>query len=154
MRRISIGASCSVIAAGYGEAQGEEEPAMAESEVSVVHATDRSMPEEVTPGMERQQAWADGRVWVGTVRTQPGVATGWHHHGDYESWIHVISGHARMEFGPGGRSVEVARAGDLIHVPPGIVHRELTEGDQPVEAVLFRVGTGPVTFNTEGPSPD
>jgi uncharacterized RmlC-like cupin family protein len=131
-----------------------EDTKMAQQGVSVVHATDRSVPEVVTPGMERQQGWSDDRVWVGTVRTQPGVATGWHHHGDYESWIHVVAGRARMEFGPGGRSVEIAAAGDLIHVPGGIVHRELTEGDEPVEAVLFRVGTGQVTFNTDGPSPE
>ena len=117
-------------------------------------AADRSAPDVVTSGMERREAWSDDRVWVGTVHTEPGAATGWHHHGAYESWIHVISGRARMEFGPGGRSVEIAGPGDLIHVPPGIVHREITDGAEPVEAVLFRVGTGPVTFNTEGPAPD
>jgi uncharacterized RmlC-like cupin family protein len=120
--------------------------------ISVVHGADRSAPDVVTPGMERQQSWSDGRVWVGTVRTQPGLATGWHHHGEYESWIHILSGRARMEFGPGGRSVEIAEPGELIHVPPHIVHREITEGADPVEAVLFRVGSGPVTFNVEGPA--
>jgi uncharacterized RmlC-like cupin family protein len=127
---------------------------MAQDVVEVVHAADRSLPEVVTEGMERQQAWADGRVWLGTVRTQPGVATGWHHHGEYESWIHVISGHARMEFGPAGRSVEIAGPGDVIHVPAWVVHRELTDGSEPVEAVLFRVGTGQVTFNTHEPAAD
>ena len=127
---------------------------MAKDRVSVVRAGERAAPDVVTPGMERQEAYAAGGVWVGTVRTQPGVATGWHHHGTYESWVYVLEGLARMEFGPGGREVEVCRPGDLIHVPPGVVHREVTEGATPVEAVLFRVGTGDVTFNTEGPAPD
>jgi uncharacterized RmlC-like cupin family protein len=120
----------------------------------VVRADERSKPDVVTSGMEREEAYSDGGVWVGTVRTQPGIATGWHHHGEYQSWIYVLSGLARMEFGPGGRDVAICRPGDLIHVPPGVVHREITEGDGPVSAVLFRVGTGDVTFNTEGPAPD
>lgn len=122
--------------------------------VAVIRAGDRSAPEVATAGMERQQAYAAGGVWIGTVRTQPGVATGWHHHGDYESWIYVLGGRARMEFGPGGREVEIARSGDLIHVPKGVVHREITEGVEPVDAVLFRAGSGQVTFNTDGPPPN
>ena len=127
---------------------------MAQTEVSVVHAADRSAPDVVTPGMERQQGWSDGQVWVGTVRTQPGVATGWHHHGTYESWIHVVSGRARMEFGPGGRSVEIARPGDLIHVPGGIVHREITEGASPSRRSCSVLAPEQVTFNTEHATPE
>lgn len=127
---------------------------MAAETVSVVRASERAAPDVVTSGMEREEAYSAGGVWIGTVRTQPGVATGWHHHGDYESWIYVLSGLARMEFGSGGRQVAICHPGDLIHVPRGVVHREITEGDGPVAAVLFRVGSGEVTFNTAGPAPD
>jgi uncharacterized RmlC-like cupin family protein len=65
----------------------------------------------------------------------------------------VLKGTARMEFGPGGRDVLICLPGDLIEVPRGVVHREIAEGDAPVEAVLFRVGAGEVTTNTEGPEP-
>ena len=37
------------------------------------------------------------------------------------------------------------------HVAPGVVHREICPGPGPVEAVLFRVGSGQVTFNLDGP---
>ena len=122
--------------------------------VTVVRAEERSAPDVVTSGMERSQAYAADGVWVGTVRTQPGLATGWHHHADYESWIFVLRGVARMEFGPGGREALECRQGDLIHVPKAIIHREIGVGDEPVEAVLFRIGRGEVTVNTDGPAPD
>ena len=127
---------------------------MARETVRVVRAAERSTPTVVTPGMEREEAHAAEGVWIGTVRTQPGVATGWHHHNDYESFIFVLRGTARMEFGPGGRDVALCHPGDLIQVPPRVVHREIGEGDAPVEAVLFRIGSGEVTTNTEGPEPD
>ncbi len=124
---------------------------MEHATVRVVRAADRSAPDVVTPGMEREEAFAGDDVWIGTVRTQPGVATGWHHHNAYESFIYVLEGRARMEFGPGGREVAICEPGDLIRVPPGVIHREITEGTEPVAAVLFRVGSGEVTTNTDGP---
>ncbi len=127
---------------------------MERATVRVVRASERGTPTVVTPGMERQQAYAGEGVWIGTVQTQPGVATGWHHHNDYESFVFVLKGKARMEFGPGGRDVVICLPGDLIEVPRRVIHREVTEGDAPVEAVLFRVGAGEVTTNTEGPERD
>ena len=126
---------------------------MARASVRVVRAADRSTPTVVTPGMERQEAFTREGVWIGTVRTQPGAATGWHHHNAYESYVFVLKGQARMEFGPSGRDALVCLPGDLIEVPPGVIHRELTEGAEPVEAVLFRIGSGEVTTNTDGPEP-
>ncbi len=35
----------------------------------------------------------------GSVTTEPGMRSGWHHHGDYESHIYVVSGGLRMESG-------------------------------------------------------
>ena len=58
-------------------------------------------------------------MWAGLVRTAPGMASGWHHHGDYETAIYVVSGRLRMEFGPGGQQVEEAEAGDFLYVPRG-----------------------------------
>ena len=53
-----------------------------------------------TPGMERQQAFAIDGMWAGFVRTDAGMASGWHHHGEHESVIYVLSGALRTEFGP------------------------------------------------------
>jgi uncharacterized RmlC-like cupin family protein len=57
-----------------------------------------------------------------------------------------------MEFGPNGGYRLDCEPGDVIHVAPGVVHREITTGTNPSEAILFRVGSGQVTFNTDGPA--
>jgi uncharacterized RmlC-like cupin family protein len=103
--------------------------------------------------MLREEAFAGATTWIGSVRTEPDVATGWHHHGTYESYVVVLEGQARMEFGPGGADALDCEPGDVIHVAPGVVHREITVGDRPTEALLFRVGSGQVTFNLDGPAP-
>jgi uncharacterized RmlC-like cupin family protein len=121
--------------------------------VTVVRRTDRHLPAQTTPGMAREEILTRGETWIGTVRTDPGVETGWHHHGTYESYIYVLAGTARMEFGPGGADELVCGPGDVIHVAPGVVHREISVGDVPSEAILFRIGSGQVTFNLDGPEP-
>ena len=52
-----------------------------------------------TPGMTRGQAIATDGIWAGIVHTDAGMLSGWHHHGEYETSIYVISGALRMEFG-------------------------------------------------------
>jgi uncharacterized RmlC-like cupin family protein len=121
--------------------------------VDVTRRSERRLPAQTTPGMQREEAFAGADTWIGTVRTDPGVETGWHHHGTHESYIYVLSGQARMEFGPGGAEVVYSEAGDVIRVAPGVIHREITVGDRPSEAIIFRVGMGEVTVNTDGPEP-
>ena len=55
-----------------------------------------------TPGMAREEAIQTDGMWAGFVTTEAGMVSGWHHHGEYESAIYVITGGIRMEFGPGG----------------------------------------------------
>jgi uncharacterized RmlC-like cupin family protein len=106
-----------------------------------------------TSGMIREEALATGDVWAGLVRTEAGMTSGWHHHGDHDSVIYVLIGVMRMESGPaGGESLE-AGPGDFIHVPPGAVHRESNPTDHEARIVVFRAGAGPVVINTEGPEP-
>ena len=121
--------------------------------VSVVRRSERKLPTQTTPGMQRDEIFATGGTWIGTVRTEPGVETGWHHHGAYESYVYVLEGTARMEFGPGGQERLDCHPGDVVRVAPGVIHREITIGDRPSEALLLRVGSGQVTFNTDGPEP-
>ena len=106
-----------------------------------------------TPGMVRRQAVATPGMWAGLVETEPGGVSGWHHHGEYESTIHVVAGGMRMESGPGGRDVLEAAPGDFIYVPPHVVHREGNPTGQPGVAVVFRAGRGDPVFNVEGPDP-
>ncbi|MFL5798752.1 MAG: cupin domain-containing protein [Actinomycetota bacterium] len=104
-----------------------------------------------TAGMVREEAVATERMWAGVARTAPGAISGWHHHGDCESTIYVLSGALRMEFGPGGREVLVATPDDFLYVAPGAVHREgnPTEGESQI--VVVRSGSGDPVFNVDGP---
>lgn len=108
-------------------------------------------PGPATPGMVREQAFVSDDRWVGVVRTEPGVRSGWHHHGDTDSYFYVLRGAMELEFGPGGRERLRVGAGDYAHVPRGLIHREGTLPDQPAEVALVRIGPGAPVVNVEGP---
>ncbi|WP_328432443.1 cupin domain-containing protein [Streptomyces sp. NBC_00453] len=122
-------------------------------EVRVARPGDRR-PGPGTEGMDRQEAFATEGMWSGFVRTEPGAVSGWHHHGDHESVIYVVTGSLRMEFGPGGSRTVEAGPGDFLHVPKGAVHRESNPSPEPADIIVTRAGTGQSTFNVEGPAPD
>ncbi|WP_029431566.1 cupin domain-containing protein [Blastococcus sp. URHD0036] len=121
-------------------------------EVRLVRPEDRSEGHP-TPGMHREEAVATGGMWAGHVTTGAGVASGWHHHGEYESTIYVVSGALRMEFGPGGADVLEATAGDFLYVPPHAVHRELNPAEVESTLVVVRAGSGEAVVNVDGPAP-
>jgi uncharacterized RmlC-like cupin family protein len=79
-----------------------------------------------TAGMIREEAVASGSMWAGFVRTAPGMMSGWHHHGEFESVIYVATGALLMEFGPDGRETLEAEPGDFLYVAPGAVHQRAT----------------------------
>jgi uncharacterized RmlC-like cupin family protein len=79
------------------------------------------------------------------------MVSGWHHHGDYESAIYVVSGALVMESGPGGRDVVEAGPGDYVYVPAGAVHRESNPTAEEAEIVVVRAGSGEPVFNVDGP---
>jgi uncharacterized RmlC-like cupin family protein len=130
------------------------EVAMNTPRARVVRASDAPIAGGVTPGMERREIASDDRVWVGWVRTEPGVAGGWHTHGERDTYVYVIDGSLRIDFGPGGRESVDGRAGDVVFNPARMVHREVTGPDGPVEAFVVRVGSGPPTINVDGPDPE
>ena len=107
-----------------------------------------------TPGMERREVFDHLDRWVGWVRTDAGLAGGWHHHGDRDSYIYVLRGRVRIEYGPGGRDEVRAAAGDFVFNPARMVHREITEPDEPAEFFVVRVGSGPQNVNVDGPDAD
>jgi uncharacterized RmlC-like cupin family protein len=106
-----------------------------------------------TPGMTREQAIAVEGMWAGFVRTEPLMTSGWHHHGEYDSSIYVVSGSLRMESGPGGAEVVEAGPGDFLHVPRGAIHREGNPGNEESHLVVVRAGHGPAVVNVDGPAP-
>ena len=130
---------------------------MTETGIRVIKAAEGSGETTQTAGFVRRelvaQAAEDGRsgVWIGTVRQPAGSVSGWHHHGEYDTYIVVQEGQARLEFGRGGAQSCEAAAGDVLSVPRGVVHREVNTGDGANAALVVRVGTGEPVFNVEGP---
>jgi uncharacterized RmlC-like cupin family protein len=104
-----------------------------------------------TAGMERRQLFERGGDWAGWIRTDAGIAGGWHHHGDHDSFIYVLRGTLTIDFGRGGRESVEASAGDFIFNPARLVHRETTSPDGDVEAFVVRVGEGPQVVNVDAP---
>ncbi len=105
-----------------------------------------------TPNIVREQAIAVDGMWAGLARTAPGMTSAWHHHGEYETSIYIVSGELQMESGPGGRDVVNAVAWDFLHVPPGAVHRESNPAATESQIIVVRAGQGPPTVNVEGPA--
>jgi uncharacterized RmlC-like cupin family protein len=104
-----------------------------------------------TPGMRRQRAIDVPGLWGGLVHTEPGATSGWHHHGEHETSLYVVSGALRLEFGPGGQAVIDAGPGEFVYVPAHTVHRESNPTDGRATAVIARAGTGAPTVNVDGP---
>lgn len=124
------------------------------TDIRVIHAEERSISEaDATSGMVRERAIDDDGIWAGLVRTAPKRPSGWHHHGEYDTYIYVRSGAIRFEFGPEGKQVVEAAPGDFVHVPSGVVHREVNPVADEGSVVLVRVGSGPPVVNVDGPAP-
>ena len=119
--------------------------------VQVVTPGDRSSDGPQTPGMLREQAFSEEGSWVGFVRTEPGIVSGWHHHGEYETFFYCVSGRVRVEHGPGGREASEAGPGDFARIPKGTVHRESNPGEDESVAIVFRIGSGVPVINIGGP---
>jgi uncharacterized RmlC-like cupin family protein len=119
----------------------------------VRHVTAAARTEgEATPGMVREQAFSTEATWAGLVRTEAGMVSGWHHHGDYETSVYVVSGVLRMESGPNGEDVIEARPGDFVYVPKSAIHREGNPSTEESHVVVVRSGHGPAVINVEGPA--
>ena len=112
-----------------------------QDQILVVTPGDRK-PGPSTPGMDRQEAFATDRMWSGVARTEVGMVSGWHHHGEYETTIYVLTGALMMEFGPDGSSTVEAGPGDFVYVPKGAVHRESNPSAEPADIVVVRAGRG------------
>jgi len=108
------------------------------------------VPGPPTPGMERLQAYAGDDRWIGHVRSDPGVLSGWHHHGDHDTYFYVLSGAAHIDL-EGDETFEVL-AGDFAHIPAGTIHREGPLGEGAFEAIVIRIGTGPQVFEVPDPA--
>ncbi len=97
------------------------------------------------PDMERAIAISaptvgSTRLYSSVVTTAPAAKTRIHHHGECETSIYILSGHARYTFGPTGLEETFdAGAGDFVYIPAGEVHVEENASDgDPLVVVLTR----------------
>ena len=90
------------------------------------------------------------KLWAGTVTIDAKAKTGAHHHGDLESVIYVVNGHARLRWGNRLEFVAEAQTGDFIYVPPYVPHQEINASeDLQLHCVLARSGQTGLVFNLD-----
>ena len=125
------------------------------NEVRVVHPHECDSSTAQTPGMFREEgvgaktAGAE-RIWLGHVSVEKGVRSGPHHHGELESAIYVISGHARFRYGEKLEHLVEAGPGDFVFVPPFVVHQEINaSGDEPVDMIVGRSSQENIVVNVQ-----
>ncbi|MCU1327620.1 MAG: Cupin 2, conserved barrel domain protein [Bryobacterales bacterium] len=108
-----------------------------------------------TPGMCRAAAITHAtaganKLWAGTVVVEPAARTAAHHHGELETVLYVVRGHARMRWGDHLEFTDEAGPGDFIFVPPYVPHQEMNaRPDEPVECVVVRSGQDPIVVNLD-----
>src|SRR4051794_41673042 len=100
--------------------------------------------------MSRRLAMQGDGMWTGTVDTEPHATSGWHHHGDYETTLYIVSGRMRMESGPGGRDVVEAGPGGFPRGPARAGPPASDPSPQPGPARIVRGGNGPPPDNPGG----
>lgn len=127
------------------------------SEIRVIHPHERDAGTAQTPGMSRAEGCGSSTVgaenlWVGHVSMEKGVRSGAHHHGPEESAIYVLSGRARLRYGPRLEHVVEAEAGDFIFVPAGLIHQEINASeDEAVTMIVSRSGGENIVINVALP---
>ncbi len=136
-----------------------QEDAAGRGGVQVIRGDRLSLSTAQTPGMTRVAAVApettgNRQLWVGLVTTPPGTVSGWHHHGDCETAIYVVSGQARFRWGPGGQMGAEVGPGDFLSVAPNAIHQEEALGDAPVVLVVARACSGVLVVNVDAPEPE
>lgn len=95
----------------------------------------------------------DDLVTVAETHTAPEGSLGWHDHGEHTAYVYVLQGQLRIEWGPGGRENTDLGAGDFYVISPNTIHREANPGSEEQVVLGFFVGSGPTTFNVDGPEP-
>jgi uncharacterized RmlC-like cupin family protein len=124
-------------------------------EVKVVKPHDRDTSTAQTPGMNRAEGCGANttgaeHLWVGHVSVDKGVRSGPHHHGELESAIYVISGHARFRYGEKLEHTVEAEPGDFVFVPPFLVHQEINaSADEAVDMVVARSSQENIVVNVD-----
>ena len=106
-----------------------------------------------TPGSQRQAALSphlgvQTGMWGGIFIVEPGERTGIHHHGAQETIAYVLEGECEVRWGERGEFSARAKAGDFIHVPGFLPHRESNvSAEAPFKWVVVRSTAEPIVIN-------
>ena len=93
-------------------------------------------------------------LYSSIVTTAPGGRTEIHHHGECETSIYILAGHARFYSGEGLVDVLEADEGDFVYVPAYEIHVEENASDSdPLVVLLSRNCAGSVVHYVEGGPP-
>jgi uncharacterized RmlC-like cupin family protein/uncharacterized damage-inducible protein DinB len=149
------------MAAHEGEHLGQVREALAgkvrrEAPVRVIR-TDDLVQDVASGAMKRAAACSteltgSEKLWAGTSELGPGASSAAHHHGEAESVIYMVSGHARFYFGKALDEVEEAGPGDFVWVPPHSIHVEMNlSKTKPVQMVVVRSTQEALVFNVDRP---
>jgi quercetin dioxygenase-like cupin family protein len=104
-----------------------------------------------SPGIARHIAFKGEDFQVIRSRIDPGTASGWHHHQDYDVYGYVVSGTVRLEAGSDGKDDVSLGPGDFFYLPAHTIHREVNpSADKEQELILFLRGAGSMVANVEG----
>ena len=125
----------------------------AQTNISVIRPGHFSAGTSQTPGSQRHAAicaelGVTSGMWGGTFLVEPGARTGIHHHGSQETIVYVLEGEAYVEWGARGEHNATVSAGDFIHVPRGLPHREVNpSADKPFRWIVVRSTPEPIVVN-------
>ena len=121
--------------------------------ISVVHPNQFSAGTSQTPGSLRLAAVSadlgiHSVLWGGTFLVEPGAQTGIHHHGRQETVAYVLEGESYIQWGERGERSVTVRAGDFLHVPAWLAHREINRSKEfPFRWVVIRSTSEPIVVN-------
>jgi uncharacterized RmlC-like cupin family protein len=121
--------------------------------IGVVHPDQFNEGTLQTPGSRRfaavspEQGIASG-LWAGTFLVEPEAQTGIHHHGSQETVVYVLEGESLVQWGDRGQHAATVCAGDFIHIPAWLVHREINPSQTvPFRWVVVRSTSSPIVVN-------
>jgi len=123
------------------------------SNISVVRPGQFSAGTSQTPGSQRHAAicaelGVTSGMWGGTFLVEPGAQTGIHHHGAQETIVYVLEGESLVQWGRHGEHSATVHAGDFLHVPAGLPHREINpSNDKPFRWIVIRSTSEPIVVN-------
>jgi uncharacterized RmlC-like cupin family protein len=121
--------------------------------ISIVRPEQFSPGTSQTPGSQRYAAicgelGVTTGMWGGTFLVEPGTRTGIHYHGAQETIVYVLEGESFVQWGEHGEYSATVKAGDFLHVPAGLPHREINPSkDKPFRWIVIRSTSEPIIVN-------